>query len=74
VKTCGKGKIRCFNPCSNAIDRVVPIVDVKQRTVLSPSVDAGGRLMLYWLNAAMLAGWAISRRLLVGLARSRSLD
>jgi hypothetical protein len=32
--------------------------------------------MLYWLNAATLAGWAISSLLVVGLARagSRSLD
>jgi hypothetical protein len=76
VETCGKGKVRCFNPLVYAIDTVVPIVDLKQRTVWSPSVDAGGRLMLYWLNAATLAGWAISSLLVVGLARagSRSLD
>jgi hypothetical protein len=76
VETCGKGKVRCFNPLLYAIDTVVPIVDLKQRTVWSPSVDAGGRLMLYWLNAATLAGWAISSLLVVGLARagSRSLE
>ena len=73
---CGKGKVRCFNPLLYAIDTVVPIVDLKQRTVWSPSVDAGGSLMLYWLNAATLAGWAISSLLVVGLARagSRSLN
>jgi hypothetical protein len=76
VETCGKGKVRCFNPLLYAIDTVVPVVDLKQRTVWSPSVDAGGKPMLYWLNAATLAGWAISSLLVVGLARagSRSLD
>jgi hypothetical protein len=72
VETCGKGKVRCFNPLLYAIDTVVPIVDLKQRTVWLPSIDAGGRLMLYWPNAATLAGWAISSQLVVGLARAGS--
>lgn len=74
--SCGKGKVRCFNPLLYAIDTVIPIVDLKQRSAWSPSVDAGGRLLLLWLNGATIAGWAISSLLVVGLARvgSRSLS
>jgi hypothetical protein len=74
--TCGKGKVRCFNPWLYAVDTVVPIVDLKQRSAWSPTSDAGGELMLAWVNTATLAGWAISSLLVVGLARagSRSLN
>ncbi|WP_405067044.1 hypothetical protein OG558_36170 [Kribbella sp. NBC_01510] len=75
-ETCGQGKVRCFNPWLYAVDTVVPIVDLKQRSAWSPSSDAGGGLMLAWVNTATLAGWAISSLLVVGLARagSRSLN
>jgi hypothetical protein len=74
--TCGKGKVRCFNAWLYAIDTVVPIVDLKQRSAWSPTSDAGGKLMLAWVNTATVAGWAISSLLVVGLARagSRSLE
>lgn len=75
AESCGKGKVRCFQPWLYAIDTVVPIVDLKQRTIWSPSIDAGGGGMLAWLNIATVIGWAISSLLVVGLARvgSRSL-
>jgi hypothetical protein len=75
-ETCGKGKVRCFNPWLYAVDTVVPIVDLKQRSTWSPSSDAGGGWMLAWFNVATLAGWAISSLLVVGLAKagSRSLN
>jgi hypothetical protein len=75
-ETCGKGKVRCFNPWLYAVDTVVPIVDLKQRGTWSPSSDAGGEWMLAWFNVATLAGWAISSLLVVGLAKagSRSLS
>jgi hypothetical protein len=56
--SCGKGKVRCFNPWLYAVDTVVPIVDLKQRSAWSPTSDAGGELMLAWVNTATLAGWA----------------
>jgi hypothetical protein len=71
-ETCGKGKVRCFNPWLYAIDTVVPVVDLKQRSTWSPSIDAGGGSMLAWVNAATVAGWAISSLLVVGLARAGS--
>lgn len=73
---CGDGKVRCFSPMLYAIDTVVPIVDLKQRSIWSPSTDAGGEILLWWLTAATLSGWAISSLLVVGLARtgSRSLE
>ncbi|GAA3537150.1 hypothetical protein [Kribbella ginsengisoli] len=75
-ETCGKGKVRCFNPWLYAVDTVVPIVDLKQRSTWSPSSDAGGAWMLAWFNVATLAGWAVSSLLVVGLAKagSRSLN
>lgn len=69
---CGKGKVRCFNPWLYAVDTVVPIVDLKQRSTWAPSTDAGGGWMLAWVNAATLIGWAISSLLVVGLARAGS--
>ena len=59
--SCGDGEVRCFSPVLYAIDTVVPLISLDQRTTWFPDpyVD-GGQLMLWWLNLATLLGWLLS--------------
>jgi hypothetical protein len=56
---CGEGKVRCFNPVLYAVDTVIPIVDLKQRSTWYPSRDTGSWLE-WWLSLATLLGWLTS--------------
>jgi hypothetical protein len=55
---CGGGKVRCFNPLLYAVDTVVPIIDLKQRSTWYPARDLGGTWLEWWLNLCTLLGWA----------------
>lgn len=57
---CGGGRVRCFNPLLYAIDTVVPIIDLHQRSVWYPSPDRGGALLEWWLNLCTVLGWITS--------------
>ncbi len=57
---CGGGKVRCFNPELYAIDTVIPIVDLKQRSTWYPGDDTGGAWIEWWLNLATILGWITS--------------
>ena len=72
--SCGDGQVRCFSPVLYAIDTVVPLISLDQRSTWYPDPNApGGQLMLWWLNLATLLGWLLSSIFVLSLARlSRS--
>ena len=71
---CGDGEVRCFSPVLYAIDTVVPLITLDQRSTWYPDPNVpGGELMLWWLNIATLLGWLLSSIFVLSLARlSRS--
>ncbi len=71
---CGSGEVRCFSPVLYAIDTVIPLIALDQRSAWYPDPHvSGGELMLWWLNLATLLGWLLSSIFVLSLARlSRS--
>jgi len=71
---CGDGEVTCFSPVWYAIDTVVPLISLDQRSTWHPDLHVrGGELMLWWLNLATLFGWLLSSIFVLSLARlSRS--
>lgn len=71
---CGDGEVRCFSPVLYAIDTVIPLISLDQRSTWYPDPHVGGgRFMLWWLNLATLLGWLLSSIFVLSLARlSRS--
>lgn len=71
---CGNGHVRCFNAVLYAIDTVIPLISLNQRSTWYPDAHApDGTLMQWWLNAATILGWLLSSIFvlsLAGLARS----
>jgi hypothetical protein len=72
--SCGDGEVRCFSPVLYAVDTVVPLISLDQRSTWYPDPHVrGGELMLWWLNLATLLGWLLSSIFVLSLARlSRS--
>ena len=66
--------MRCFSPVLYAIDTVVPLISLDQRTTWYPDPQArGGLFLVWWLNLATLLGWLLSSIFVLSLARlSRS--
>jgi hypothetical protein len=71
-RECGDGSVRCFNAFLYAVDTVVPIVDLKQRTTWYPNDDVDGKQLAIILGLLTLTGWAVSSVFVVGLARAGS--
>ncbi|MGH3259434.1 MAG: hypothetical protein ACRDOU_29220 [Streptosporangiaceae bacterium] len=71
---CGDGEVRCFSPVLYAIDTVVPLISLDQRSSWYPDTHVRyGELVLWWLNLATLLGWLLSSIFVLSLARlSRS--
>lgn len=71
---CGDGEVRCFSPALYAIDTVIPLISLDQRSAWYPDPHVhSGELMLWWLNLATLLGWLLSSIFALSLARlSRS--
>jgi hypothetical protein len=71
---CGNGEVRCFSPVLYAIDTVVPLISLDQRSSWYPDTHVRyGQLVLWWLNLATLLGWLLSSIFVLSLARlSRS--
>ncbi|HEY6297529.1 MAG TPA: hypothetical protein VIX15_17875 [Streptosporangiaceae bacterium] len=71
---CGDGEVRCFSPVLYAIDTVVPLISLNQRSTWYPDTRVRyGELVLWWLNLATLLGWLLSSIFVLSLARlSRS--
>jgi hypothetical protein len=68
--SCGDGQIRCFNPVLYAIDTVVPLVSLDQRSAWYPDARSpNGSIMEWWLNMATLLGWLLSSIFVLSLAR-----
>jgi len=72
--SCGDGEVRCFSPVLYAIDTVVPLIALDQRSTWYPDPNVpGGKLLLWWLNVATLLGWLLSSIFVLSRARlSRS--
>jgi hypothetical protein len=67
---CGNGEVRCFSPVLYAIDTVIPLISLNQRSTWYPDPHLpGGKLMLWWLNLATLLGWLLSSIFVLSLAR-----
>jgi hypothetical protein len=71
---CDDGAVRCFSPVLYAIDTVIPLISLDQRSTWYPDPNVpGGELMLWWLNAATMLGWLLSSIFVLSFARlSRS--
>ncbi len=68
--SCGDGQVRCFDPIFYAIDTVVPLVSLDQRSVWYPDSHVQyGSFMEWWLNIATLMGWLLSSIFVLALAR-----
>jgi hypothetical protein len=58
---CGDGQVRCFNPVFYAVDTVVPLVTLGQRSTWYPNrAGPWGTVVDTWLNVATLLGWVLS--------------
>jgi hypothetical protein len=70
IDPCGGGRVRCFNPLLYAVDTVVPLIALEQRSTWYPDrYVAGGRAVEWWLNLATMAGWLLSSIFLLSFAR-----
>ena len=68
--SCGDGQVRCFSPVLYAVDTVVPLISLDQRSTWYPDPHArDGEFMLWWLNIATMLGWLLSSILVLSLAR-----
>ena len=62
--------MRCFDAPLYAIDTVIPLISLDQRSTWYP--DAGvryGPVLLWWLDAATLLGWLLSSIFVLSFAR-----
>jgi len=67
---CGDGQVRCFSPVLYAIDTVIPLVSLDQRSAWYPDPHVSdGTFMQWWLNTATLLGWLLSSIFVLSLAR-----
>ena len=68
--SCGDGEVRCFSPVLYAIDTVVPLISLDQRSTWYPDPHvSGGEVVLWWLNLATLLGWLLSSIFVLSLTR-----
>jgi hypothetical protein len=62
--------VRCFDPVLYAIDTVVPLVALDQRSTWYPNVHAPyGRAVEWWLNLSTIFGWLLSSIFLLSFTR-----
>ncbi len=68
--SCGGGEIRCFSPVLYAVDTVIPLISLDQRSTWYPDEQVRhGELMLWWLDLATILGWLLSSVFVLSLAR-----
>jgi hypothetical protein len=69
-RPCGDGAVRCFNPEFYAVDTVIPLVSLGQRSTWYPDPNhAGGSLLTWWLTLATLIGWFLSSVFVLSFTR-----
>jgi hypothetical protein len=67
---CGDGEVRCLSPVLYAIDTVIPLVSLDQRSTWYPDPHVrGGTFMQWWLDLATMLGWLLSSIFVLSLAR-----
>jgi hypothetical protein len=67
---CGDGEVRCLTPVLYAIDTVIPLVSLDQRSTWYPDPHVrGGMFMQWWLDLATMFGWLLSSIFVLSLAR-----
>jgi hypothetical protein len=67
---CGNGQVRCFSPVFYALDTVLPLISLDQRSTWYPDPHARyGLLMEWWLNTATVLGWLLSSIFVLSFAR-----
>lgn len=70
VRDCDGGRVRCFHALAYAVDTVVPLIDLHQRSTWYPDRSAPwGRTYERLLYAAVLLGWMASSTFVFGLAQ-----
>lgn len=68
---CGGGAVVCFNAAYYAIDTVVPLVGLGQRSTWHPDENTDiGPLLAFWLNAATLVGWLLTTLFALALTKA----
>jgi hypothetical protein len=68
--SCGGGEIRCFSPVLYAVDTVIPLISLDQRSTWYPDEQVRyGELMLWWLDLATILGWLLSSVFVLSFAR-----
>lgn len=66
---CGNGKVRCLSPFFYAVDTVVPLIDLHQRSTWYPAGEHGSTLLGWLLNLCTILGWAASTVFAVSFTR-----
>lgn len=66
---CGDGTVRCFNPWFYAVDTVVPVLDLKQRSTWHLDTADGGWWLDLLLNICTMLGWTASTVFLLTFTR-----
>jgi hypothetical protein len=67
---CGDGAVRCFNPQFYAVDVVIPLVSLGQRSTWYPDEkQPGGTALNWWLTLATLLGWLLSSIFVLSFTR-----
>jgi hypothetical protein len=67
---CSDGHVRCFHQLFYAVDTVVPLVSLNQRSTWYPDAAAPwGTFLDYALNIATLLGWILSTIVVLSFAR-----
>jgi hypothetical protein len=75
IDSCGDGQVRCFSPALYAIDTVIPLISLDQRSTWYPDSSIKyGELMQWGLNISAILGWLLSSIFVLSLTRlARSL-
>ncbi len=68
--SCGGGQVRCFSPELYAVDTVIPLISLDQRSTWYPDPHVRyGTFMQWWLNLSAMLGWLLSSVFILSLAR-----
>ena len=67
---CGGGDVRCFQAIPYAIETVVPLLDLGQRSTWYPQpTTTSGKLYEAWLTFASVVGWTLSSIFILSFSR-----